>query len=146
MGSDQTRTLLAVILSGFILIVWNSFFNNSSQEQPKSNFKHSLEEKEVQGIRAQPSRVEKGLPSTSTSARKKKLKVYEISHQENSYRFNNHFDLLAAKTIFSRAELTLLSGPQLPFELFVRSEEGRYTKAFFEFHKQEGRKWEGAGT
>ena len=142
MGSDQTRTLLAVILSGFILIAWNYFFNDPPQGQPKSHSKYSLEEKEPQGTRPQHTRVEKGPPSTSTSVGKKELKVYEISHRENSYRFNNHFDLLSAKTIFSKAALTLVSGPQLPFELFVRS-EGRYTKAFFEFDKQVGRKWEG---
>ena len=148
MGSEQSRTLLAVILSGFILIAWNYFFNDPLQGQ-QTSFKDAplTPSEELGEIRTQPLKNEKvTTPISATGTRKEiegKEKTYEISHQENSYRFNSHFDLLSAKTIFSTAKLALVTGPQLPFELLV-GQKDQYGKAFFEFHKREGRRWEGS--
>ena len=147
MGSEQSRTLLAVVLSGLILIVWNYFFNDPPQREGTPRLERPLKPSEGSGeIRTRPSKTEKGPPPISApdigGKADVRAKVYEISHRENSYRFNSHFDLLTAKTIFSTTEFALVTGPQLPFELLIR-QKGQYVKALFQFHKKEGRRWEG---
>ena len=153
MGSDQSRTFLAVILSGFILIAWNYFFQNKNLPQQSG---HPQLEK-MQGMQEGGTNGKKQINSVSTGTMKSfqqaekepleklnvEVKTYELFRKNHYYRFNSHFEILGIKSDLSTEEFSFVTGTSSPFSMLFTREERERHKPFFEIRQVSNSKLEG---
>ena len=145
MNNEQPRILLAVVLSGLILLAWNYFF-----EQPRTQQQVAKQ----RGGEVSPVPIpESGGTSTSPQAVAamadsggqrggKEAPIYELSDGQNFYKVDGNLNLFLAKTEQATADFALVTGSQRPFELELQR-GGRYLKPFFQFQRRSGSHLEG---
>ena len=128
MSIDQSRALLAVVLSGIILIGWNYFFGarpQITQQTAPESFQTPQISESSRPVVAPP-------PPLTVAAN---VQTYELSDSAmNSYRINSNFAILSVKTYLSTTDFVSAMGSLMPFEFFV-PQDGQYVRPSFQFQK-----------
>ena len=141
MSGDQSRTLLAVVLSGLILIAWNYFLG----EQTAPSRQSGPEQGQMTSTNPAVSEVStaKWPLAPKVIETSKDAQIYELSNGENHYEINNHLNILTAKTDMALADFSLVTGSPLPFELFLPNKKDQYVRPFLQFRQVSDSRLEG---
>ena len=149
-NNDQPRILLAVILSGAILLGWNYFFSPKAPSQPAA--RDPVENSPISGTSSSrrhgqdsPASSNPSPISSGNESLLEEVKVYLVSREGNSFELDSTFSLLNAKTRFSKADFRFVTGIHSPseasFELLIPHPRlGHYKKPFFRFEKKSNSK------
>ena len=138
MGRDQSRALLAVVISGFILITWNYFFVPSTEQ---SQFE--IESKKTQsreyslGVKSKVAQTQKreGGEQSGTLPREVREHVLLDNNSNSSYKVDDSLAVREVKTNYAEAHFSTVVGSQMPFELLI-PHNGSYVKPYFQFQQE----------
>ena len=127
MGSDQKRVFLAVVLSGIVLVVWQTFFAPKPVIGPKvEQYKNRVveENKNVQGF--QELEAPQATANNENEGEKSQIKVQNITLNKDghSFSFDNKLALKNSTNTNSIIDFNSIVGNEGPFKIQILTNKG----------------------
>ena len=127
MGSDQKRVFLAVVLSGIVLVVWQSFFAPKPVIAPKvEQYKNSVANQNKSGPKFQELEAHGTTSNNEIEEKKSSVKVQSVTLSKGDYSFSldNKLVLRNSTNANSIIDFNSIVGKEGPFKIQLLTSKG----------------------